>query len=98
MTPQGSENRATLVKAPASPGAVLTISRFAGHHGPSSFAECGTQVLVESTIFLSGARDELVMQLIAGGDAGGQEKTPLVRVIATRQQKQKALAHSAINR
>ena len=33
-------NRATLVKAPTSPVALLAMSRFAGHRSPSSFAEC----------------------------------------------------------
>ena len=41
--PQRSENRAALVKAPTSPGALLAISLLAGHHGPSTFAEYITQ-------------------------------------------------------
>ena len=43
IVPQRSENRAALVKAPTSPGALLAISLFAGHDGPSTFAEYITQ-------------------------------------------------------
>ena len=38
-----TENRATLVKAPTLPSALLAPSRFAGHHGPSSLSDCITQ-------------------------------------------------------
>ena len=42
IVPQRSKNRATLVRTPTTPGALLAVSRFAGHHGPSSLTECIT--------------------------------------------------------